>query len=512
MSREETHGAIAEHLLEGCQIIDRQWRYVYVNEAVLGHAQRTREELIGRTMMECFPGIDQTPMFAQLRRCMNERVHCKMLNEFDFPDGSKGWFELSMVPVQEGACVLSIDVTQTRRVEAQLAKITEQLRHAQKMEAVGRLAGGVAHDFNNLLTVVMSYADLVLSELRPESSMAADITEIRRAAERAMTLTRQLLTFSRQQPVSASVLSVNQVLDDTGAMLTRVLGENVSLKIAASKDLWDVRIDRGHLEQVLMNLVVNARDAMPRGGKLTIETKNVELDDEYAAEHLDVTPGDYVLLAISDTGVGFDRETASRLFEPFFTTKEAGKGTGLGLSTVYGIVKQADGHLWVYGEPNKGATFKIYLPRHDPDAAPSTPTRRRKHGAANASIQPDPAATETILIVEDDEQVRAVAKRVLSKSGYRVLVAASAEEARALAGKPNTHVDLLVTDVVLPGVGGVELAREIAGASDDLKVLFMSGYTDEAVESHGLTPGEVHYLQKPLTPKKLLDKVREVLR
>jgi signal transduction histidine kinase len=384
---------------------------------------------------------------------------------------------------------------------SQTEALQEQVRQAQKMEAIGTLAGGVAHDFNNLLTVITGYVDVLLQGSMPEDTARGFIEEIGQAAARAASLTRQLLAFSRQQMLEPKILDLNAIVRNTDSMLRRLIGEDVSVTLALAPDLGLVKADPGQLEQVIMNLAVNSRDAMPRGGRLTIETANVELDASYAQSHLAVRPGRYVLLAISDTGCGMDAATRARIFEPFFTTKAQGKGSGLGLATVFGIVKQSEGQIWVYSEPGQGSTFKIYLPRADESAAvPVAPSRR------NA-----PPGTETILLVEDDANVRAVTELALQMGGYRVLSAGEGRDAIRLAEEHPGPIHLLMSDVVMPGMGGRAVAEAVRALRPDIRVLYLSGYTDDAVVRHGILHEEVAFLQKPYTLVALATKVREVL-
>jgi PAS domain S-box-containing protein len=393
------------------------------------------------------------------------------------------------------------DLSAQHKAEQALRSAEEQLRQAQKMEAVGRLAGGIAHDFNNILSVILSYSDLILEQLKSPDPLVADVGEVRKAALRAAELTRQLLVFSRQQVIAPKVLDLNEVVTSVDRMVARILGEDIELVSLPGAHLGRVLADRNNVEQVIMNLVVNARDAMPIGGKLTIETGNVHLDTEYAREHPGATPGPHVMLAVSDTGVGMDRATQARVFEPFFTTKEVGKGTGLGLSTVFGIAQQSGGSVWVYSEPGKGTTFKVYFPIVDADLDTGGPT------AAPATL----SGTETILLVEDQEQVRAVAHAILKRSGYRVLVAQHAAEALLLCEVRSEPIHLLLTDVVMPHMSGAELAKRAVAERPELKVLYMSGYTDDSVVRHGILESEMAFLQKPFTPETLTRKVREVL-
>jgi len=387
------------------------------------------------------------------------------------------------------------DVTEQRRLQRELVQ-------AQKMEAVGRLAGGIAHDFNNLLTAILGSAELALETLPAGAPEREEVDEVRKAALRAADLTRQLLAFSRQQVIVPKVLNPNDVVGGMDKMLRRLLGEDVELRAALASDLGVVKVDPSQLEQVVLNLAVNARDAMPDGGTLTIETQNIELDQQYVQGHLSAQPGPYVMLAVSDTGVGMDAGTQARIFEPFFTTKEKGRGTGLGLATVYGIVKQSGGWIWVYSEPGHGTAFKVYFPRVAAVAAPAT-----------ASVAPPTSVrgSETILVVEDDETIRNLVLKVLKGNGYTVLAAANGDEAERVAGQHRGRIHLLITDVVLPGLSGPEVARRLVTTRTDTRVLYLSGYTNDAVLRRGVLEAGVAFLQKPFTPGVLGRKIREVL-
>nr|MBA2556331.1 PAS domain S-box protein [Chloroflexota bacterium] len=394
------------------------------------------------------------------------------------------------------------DVSERHQAQEALRRSQEQLQQSQRMEAIGRLAGGIAHDFNNLLTAITGYSDLLLSDLTPGHPMRDDISEIKRTADRAAVLTRQLLAFSRRQVLEPRVLDLNRVVADMEPMLQRLIGEDVTLVSLLDPRLRRVKADPGQLEQVVMNLAVNSRDAMPSGGLLTIETSNVEMDEQDAMEHLDLAPGRYVMLAVSDSGMGMDSETQSHLFEPFYTTKEQGKGTGLGLATVYGIVTQSGGTIWVYSELARGTTFKIYMP----DAADVTETYEPVEQPA-APL----GGSETILLTEDDPAVRALAHQVLLRKGYNVIEAPAPSQAILVAERFTGRIHLLLTDVVMPEMGGPELARRLISRRPEMKVLFMSGYTEDAIVHHGVLNSGVEFLQKPFSPDMLARRVRAVL-
>jgi two-component system cell cycle sensor histidine kinase/response regulator CckA len=489
--------ATLDSIREGVQIIGFDWRYIYANAAVCRHGRRPREDLIGRTMMEVFPGIDGTDMFRVLRECMAERCSRELDNEFHYPDGSKASFELRVQPCAEGIFVLSVDITERKRLEI-------ALRHAQKMEAVGGLAGGVAHDFNNLLTGITSFATFAIEALPARHPVATDLREVLSAAERAASLTQQLLAFARKQTIDPRVIDVNKLVAAGDRLLRRLLGADIDIVTRLADGLWLTLIDGGAFEQVLINLAVNARDAMPNGGRLTVETSNALVDQAHSPRRGgDIPAGDYVVLAVSDDGVGMDEATQRRIFEPFFTTKEVGKGTGLGLATCYGIVRQAAGHIWVYSEPGQGTTFKIYLPRSLGAAAEALPPPKLEKNTAGRG--------ETVLVVEDDPRVRQVIVRSLSPLGYHLLVAGNAREA---VGHCETHrgsIDLLLTDVVMPEVSGRELSARLTARFAGLRTLFVSGYTEAAIAHRGALPSGTHLLAKPFTPRALAERVREVL-
>ncbi len=394
------------------------------------------------------------------------------------------------------------DVHDQKLAEEALKKSEEHLRQTQKLESIGLLAGGIAHDFNNLLVVINGYTDLALRELKQNQALHAKIEEVRKAGERAATLTRQLLAFSRKQVMKPEVLDLNTVVADTSKMLQRLIGENIELSLNLKPALEKIKADPGQIEQVIINLAVNARDAMPRGGKLIIETNNVELSEEYTLQRAVVLPGHYVRLAVSDTGTGMDRQTQERIFEPFFTTKALGRGTGLGLSTVYGIVKQSGGYVWVYSEMGQGTTFKIYLPRIQGQVT------TRSLSAVSAEL---PRGTETVLLVEDEVAVRKMTRVVLERCGYNVIEVASGNEAKTACLHHEGDIHLLLTDVVMPQMGGREVAEMLLQLHPEMKVLYISGYTDDAIIHHGMLEKGTAFLEKPFMPEALARKVRAVL-
>ena len=391
--------------------------------------------------------------------------------------------------------VVAQDISERRHLDL-------QLRQSQKMEAVGRLAGGVAHDFNNLLMVIKGHTELLLSALTPGDSIARKIEQIDRSADRATTLTRQLLAFSRLQVLQPQIINLNSVVEEMGKLLPRLIGEDIELILRPDQKLGTIRADASQIEQVIMNLAVNSRDAMPTGGKLLIGTRNCDLDQSYTASHPLMKPGSYILLDVTDTGTGMDEETQAHIFEPFFTTKEKGKGTGLGLATVYGIVKQSGGFIWVYSELGKGTSFKIYLPRVN---------EAEVHIGAPKPVAELPVGTETVLLTEDEQDVREIAREFLESGGYKVIEAKNGKEAIAIAGEHRGKIDLLVTDMVMPGMTGQELALHLQQEHPSVSVVFMSGYSEHAATEMANADPSVRLLTKPFSRSAILRTVREIL-
>jgi PAS domain S-box-containing protein len=416
-------------------------------------------------------------------------------------DGSRFWANVVLTTLRDNAGKVR-GFAEVMRDFTERQQLEQRLRQVDKMEAVGRLAGGVAHDFNNLLTIILGFADMALTKLPADQSARPLVQEMKKAGERAALLTTQLLAFSRKQVMAPVVLDLNGCVSEMQKMLRRLIGEDIALATVLNAGVGRVKADPGQIQQVIMNLAVNARDALPRGGKLTLQTANVVLDSSYVRLRPEVKPGSYVMLAVSDNGVGMDEETKLRLFEPFFTKKEQGKGTGLGLAMVYGIVKQSGGFIYVYSELGVGTTFKIYLPRTDDEYRPELSTSSRMKS---------PFGKETVLVVEDEAGVRTLVCQVLRTCGYTVLEAAQGRDAVRVWEEHRGPIHLLVTDVVMPEMGGRELATRLTTLSPDLKVLYLSGYTDDAVVRHGLLRAEAEFLQKPFSPVALARKVREVL-
>ncbi len=484
-------------------LIDARGTVLIANESLSKRMNKPLDEIIGSCLYDLL-----SEDIARTRRSHFDEV-IRTGKSVCFEDTRMGRdYETFAYPVfdREGhvtkIAILGFDITERKRMEQEMLKLQEQFRQAQKMEAIGQLAGGIAHDFNNLLTVIQGYSQLSLMDLGEDSPLRENIEEIKQASERAANLTRQLLAFSRRQLLEMKVLDLNSILKDLEKMLRRVIGEDIELVMLLSGNSGRVRVDRGQIEQVLLNLAVNARDAMPSGGKLIIETAKVELDEAYARNHVSVKPGPYLMLSITDTGIGMSPDVMKQIFEPFFTTKERGKGTGLGLSTVYGIVKQSEGNIWVYSEPGKGTTFKVYLPRID-EALEEVSKKKAKKEL--------PGGGETILVIEDEEIVRKLTVKLLRQQGYRILEVCRWEEALTLCEECRDPIHLILTDVVMPEVNGPQLMERLRQVRQDFKVIYMSGYADQTIVKLGILDQGISFLQKPFSQDSLLHKIREVL-
>jgi signal transduction histidine kinase len=473
-------------LLEGVQIIGYDWKYLYLNQTAAAHGEREVADLLGKTMMQAYTGIEGTELFRVLQRVMHTRRPERLLNEFTYPSGKRRWFRLAIDPVPAGICVLSLDVTETQVAE-------QKLRQAQKLEAIGQLAAGVAHDFNNILTAILGYSELIAEQIGPDKPIGRDLQEIAVAGQRAAALTRRLLAFSRSQDTTLEPISLHHVITELEPMLRRLIPENIDIRLAEGARNDTIMASTSQIEQVLINLVVNARDALVEGGIVTVATRNIKTAADESG-----TAGEYAVLTVQDTGIGIPPETHEKIFEPFFTTKGPGHGTGLGLAAVRDIVNALGGHIRVESAPGHGTTFDIVLPTTTAvvpqrDSAPRTGS---------------PVGREVILLVEDDPGVRSFARTVLGRFGYRVVETVSAEAALAEVANGKLKIDLLLTDLVLPGVDGVQLARELAAHQPNLRTLFMTGYVHPA----GIVlPEGAAVLSKPFTAHALLSHVRNVV-
>jgi two-component system, cell cycle sensor histidine kinase and response regulator CckA len=490
--------ALIEQLPAVLWTTDQDMRFTSVLGAGLARLGLKTNELAGVPLADYFCTTDGTypPVAAHRRAILGEPVTFHL-------EWKGGSYACHAEPLRganggiEGVICTALDVTDRKQLE-------EQFRQAQKMEAIGRLAGGIAHDFNNLLMVIQGYGDLLVERMHVRDPLRKNVEQIQTAAQRATSLTRQLLAFSRKQILAPKVLDVETVVKDMEDILRRLIGEDIELEVISSPQLGQVKADRSQIEQVVMNLAINSRDAMPKGGRLLVEMANVEIGSNYSQPPSVVAPGKYVMLAVADNGHGMDRETKTHIFEPFFTTKEKGKGTGLGLATVYGIVKQSGGYIWVYSEPGMGTTFKIYLPRIDEEPAGGADDT----GAGSTAL---PRGSEVVLLVEDERGVRELAREYLQMSGYTVLEASDGPGALALAKDHKGEINVLMTDVVMPGMSGRELAERIVEVRPEIKILYMSGYTDQAIVRHGILDRGADLLQKPFGLNTLASKLREVL-
>jgi two-component system cell cycle sensor histidine kinase/response regulator CckA len=497
---DERFRALVENSSDAILLIDAQARVVYMAPSSTRHLGWTQDQLVGKSIFDFVHSEDIDMATAKLADVLHH-PGASVTAEVRFHHADGSWRTMEGVGVNrlDDASVRAIvvnarDITERRRLE-------DQLRHSQKMEAVGQLAGGVAHDFNNLLTAILGYCNLLLDEMPTDAPQRPDLEEIRSAGERAAALTRQLLAFSRRQMLQPRTLDLNDLVRQLGKLLRRMIGEDIELVTQLASDLLPVRVDPASIEQALISLAANARDAMPTGGRLTIETSNVELGDGFTEEHAVVVPGAYVRLSIVDTGRGMDAATVARVFEPFFTTKEQGKGSGLGLATVYGIVKQSGGYIWVNSEAGRGTMFKMYFPPAQSEVAAAAGDGRKDDARRG---------WETVLLVEDEDAVRALAREVLRRHGYAVLEARHGVDALRIAERHTDDIHLMITDVVMPHMSGRDLAQRLSVVRPHMKVLFMSGYTDHAVVHRDLTPGTA-FLEKPFTPDIFARKVRHVL-
>jgi two-component system cell cycle sensor histidine kinase/response regulator CckA len=495
--------ALLESASQAIISIDRTGRIVLANRRAAEMFGYTEQELLGARIEILLPESKRAPHGRQRDEYFQRPRARPMGIGLDLSGRRKDGAEfpvevsLSTVETEEGTFGIAFvsDISVRKALE-------EQLVQAQKMEAVGRLAGGVAHDFNNMLTVIAGYNRMILDELSPMDPLRGFAEEILKAADRAGALTNQLLAFSRRQIMQPRVINLPAVIGQTERMLRRLIGEDIQLVMSLSADTGNIKADPNHIEQAIVNLAVNARDAMPLGGRITIETCNADIDETYAKTHMGVKPGEFVMIAVSDTGHGMDSATRQHIFEPFFTTKQRGKGTGLGLATVYGMVKQSGGDIWVYSEPGQGSTFKLYFPRV---AEPVSP------GWSEEVEHPRQLAGETVMLVEDEAQVRDLEVRMLKQLGYTVLAAANGDEAMDVSHAHSGEIALLVTDVVMPNMSGKQVADAMRSRRPELKVLYLSGYTENTISHHGMLDSSVDFLTKPFSRETLSRKIREIL-
>ncbi|MBN1905380.1 MAG: response regulator [Deltaproteobacteria bacterium] len=493
---------ILDSMMEGFQIIDFNWNILYMNATAIRFSRLTKNDLINKNILDLFPGIQDSAIYAAFNRCMTERTPQTIIHDFNYPVEGRAWFIFSIQPIPEGIFILSSDITEQHKLQEDKKSLQSQLLQAQKLESIGRLAGGIAHDFNNMLNVILGHVQLSLMSINNDHPLFKGLMEIEKAALRSAELTQQLLAFARKQPISPSATSMNQLISGHLNLLKRLIGEHLELLWIPGADTWPVYTDTGQIHQVLTNLAVNARDAIGTSGRVTIETGNVTFDEYYCRINSECIPGEYVMLSFSDNGCGMDKKTLECIFDPFFTTKEVGKGTGLGLSMVFGIVKQNKGFINVHSEPGMGTTFKIYFPRYL-GTEKEIPEKQK-----NITLT---SGNETILLVEDETLVRDLAILMLERLGYKVISASTPNEAIKLAEKHLKDISLMMVDVVMPEMTGRELAEHILKMRPDLKILYMSGYTADVIAHHGVLDSNINFIQKPLFLDDLSAKIREIL-
>ncbi len=485
------------NMLEGYQIIDRNFRYLYVNAAAARHGQENIDDLLGRKMTEVYPGIEATAVFEKIRGAIFEgQVHF-LTNKFDFPDGTSGYFELRIQPVPQGAVVFSIDVTGREMEKEHNARLSQRLRQVERLESVGRITSGISHDFNNMLTVLLMGLDAVEENATDAAKVIEEVAQLRAETRRAARVAQQLMAFSQKRTAHAVNLNLNRVVQSMEPILRSLAAGKISLSIDLSQDLKEIRIDPGFIEQILLNLALNARDAMPDGGTLVVRSRNIRLDQEYLQTHATCPPGDYVLLTVHDTGVGMDAETQEKIFEPFFTTKA--QGTGLGLATVYGLVHQSGGAVEVYSEPGRGTAFKVYLPV-------SEGVMEKTQVAVVASVK---VRTHSVLLVDDEPNLQRLISMILTTAGHPVKCCANAAEALAVLDS-GAVFDLIVTDMSMPGLSGVELLATVGKKVPGLRGLLISGHIPEA-EQLVEFGNNIHTLEKPFSREELLAAIDAVM-
>ncbi len=490
---------VVEQMHEGLQIIDENFCYVYINKAAAQHGKKTSpDELTGRAMMDCYPGIQETEMFSLLKKTMSDNKTRRMENEFKFPDGSKVWFDLLFESHDQGVLIRSLDITERKSVEAQLT-------HSEKMNALGKLAGGVAHDFNNKLGIMKIYCDMASQLVGPkEKNLQKYINQIYSAIEESTTLTKQLLTLSRKQILELKPMNVNDVIGKLQLALSQMMGESIELKFHLDPNVHEINMDPSQIDQIFLNLIVNAKEAMPNGGTLIIESTNIFLDEEYCRLHPEAEVGEYVVVSLTDNGVGMSAEMQKQIFEPFFSSKVWDGGTGLGLATVHAIIRQARGLIWVYSEEGIGTTFKVYFPK-----SKQKPLAPRKSNP-DKTIG-DLVGSETLLLTEDDDMLREAVTEALEGAGYNLFVAATVEEAEEKFAANRNEISLLVTDLILKKSKGNDLAKSLKEKKPDLKILFISGYTENSISHQGILDEDCVLLQKPFSIKSMLEVIRKIL-